>query len=54
MIPAWHHSEYSTPICPLTKTTIKNYILQCWVMSEYPVYGPENMYVNKNITQIFK
>ena len=22
-MPAWHHSEYSTPICPLTKSTIK-------------------------------
>jgi len=23
MMPAWHHSEYSTTICPLTKSTIK-------------------------------
>jgi len=21
-MPAWHHSEYATPICPLTKSTI--------------------------------
>jgi len=26
MMPAWHHSEYSTPICPLTKSTIKKTI----------------------------
>jgi len=25
-MPAWHHTEYSTPICPLTKSTIKKTI----------------------------
>jgi len=26
MMPSWHHTEYSTPICPVTKSTIKKTI----------------------------